>query len=100
MSLPHTDATNPFLHTYHPDHDNLDARFNATPLDAGIESHTVSRAITLTMDAVSPTGDPAWGAGTLSGAYAETLTGLHKNPIGAEGRFTLRRLSEITTLVP
>jgi hypothetical protein len=100
VTLPHTDATNPFLHTYHPDHDNLDARFNAAPLAAGIESLTVSRTITLTLDAASPDADPAWGTNVLTGNYAETVSGLHKNPIGTEGRFTLRRLSEVTTLVP
>jgi hypothetical protein len=100
ITLPHTDATNPFLHTYHPDHDNLDARFNAAPLPAGIESHTVSRALSLTLDAASPDADPAWGANVLTGNYAESVSGLHKSTIGVEGRFTLRRLSEVTTLIP
>lgn len=100
VNLPHTDATNPFLHTYHPDHDNLDARFNPAPLAAGIESHTVGRAITLTMDAASPDADPGWGVNSLTGGWAETLTGLHKSSIAVQGRFTLRRLSEVTSFVP
>ena len=100
VSLPHTDATNPFLHTYHPDHDNLDARFSAASLADGVESHAVTRTITLTMDAGSLDGDPAWGANSLTGSYAESVSGLHKDTIGVEGRFTLRRLSEVTTLIP
>ncbi len=97
VALPHTAPTNPFVHTYHPDHDNLDARFQ-NPLPAGVESHTVTRAITLTVDASAPDGDPTWGAASLTGAYAETLTGLHKNTIATQGRFALSRVSEITTL--
>lgn len=39
-------ASNPFVHTYHPDHDNRDATFqNALP--QGAESYTVVRDITL-----------------------------------------------------
>lgn len=98
VPLPHNDPTNPFLHTYHPDHDNLNQRFNsATPLAAGVESYTVNRAITLTVDASSPSNDPGWGSRSLTGLYAETVTGLHKNPIQVSGRFELKRLSEIAT---
>lgn len=95
--LPWTNGVNPFLHTYHPDHDNLDARFNETPLPNGVESHTVTRALSLQLDAAVPAADPAWGTNTLTGNYSETLSGLHKNDIGVAGRFTLRRLSELAT---
>jgi hypothetical protein len=39
-------VSNPFLHSYHPDPDNLDAEFNAT-LPSGRESYSVTRRITL-----------------------------------------------------
>ena len=96
VSVPINDPVNPFLHTYHPDHDNLDARF-AGP---AAEAFSVARAISLSVDAASPDADPQWGAATLTGTYGESLTGLHKNAIEVAGRFALRRISEITTFVP
>ena len=39
-------ASNPFLHTYHPDHDNLDDTFKKT-LGPGMESYTIQRDISL-----------------------------------------------------
>ena len=45
-------ASNPFLHTYHPDHDNLDAFFqNEQPI--GYESYQIMRQFTLV---ISPPG--------------------------------------------
>lgn len=96
VGVPLNDPVNPFLHTYHPDHDNLDARF-AGP---AAEALSVARAISLSIDATSPDGDPQWGAATLTGTYGESLTGLHKSAIEVAGRFALRRISEITTFVP
>ena len=43
-------AANPFLHTYHPDHDNLNATFNALQ-PVGSESYNVERRMTLTFTA-------------------------------------------------
>ena len=42
-------ASNPFLHTYHPDHDNLDNRDDTfqTQLSAGKESYDLRRVMTL-----------------------------------------------------
>jgi hypothetical protein len=96
LEQPGNDAVNPFLHTYHPDHDNLDARFAAP----AAEALPVSRDISLTLDASGPAGDPQWGAATLTGTYSEVMRGLHKNPISIAGRFSLRRLSTITTFIP
>ena len=39
-------ASNPFVHAYHPDHDNLDADF--LPIANGVESFKIIRSITLT----------------------------------------------------
>ena len=97
IAMAHTDPVNPFLHTYHPDHDNRDARFGAAVLPPGRESRSVNRAVTFRFDNAGPAGDPAWGSASITGTYAEVVTGLHRQPIAVSGRFTLRRLSEIAT---
>lgn len=99
--------SNPFLHTYHPDHDNLDARFE-TQVPRGSESYRVERQIRL--EVLPPADDfrSRVSAGlAFTGKYAETirLIGLAR-PGGAadtrefkvEGAFTLQRISEIPTL--
>jgi hypothetical protein len=101
-------ASNPFVHTYHPDHDNLDSKF-ATPLDQGAESYSVQRVIRL--EVVMPgegfasrteTGQ------TLSGNYSETITVLGLPRAGntndtrffeTRGTFTLNRIAETPTLI-
>ena len=86
------DSVNPFVHQYHPDHDNRDAKLK--PLAAGKEeSYSVERTCTFTFS-------NAPGSTSLSGTYSETLTGLNKVPIAVTGTFTMRRLSEIDTLTP
>lgn len=101
ISLAHNDPTNPFVHTYHPDHDNRDARFQSLP--AGVESYTVSRRVRLNFSSteglITPDPDSAsWGASKMVGTYVETVTGLRKDPIVAAGPFELRRVSEIADL--
>jgi hypothetical protein len=101
IGLAHNDPTNPFVHTYHPDHDNRDARFQ--PLPAGVESYAVARSIRLNFSSTSGliTPDPdsaSWGAAKMVGTYVETVTGLRKEPIVAAGSFELRRVSEIADL--
>lgn len=95
-------ASNPFLHTYHPDHDNLDAQFGA-PLPVGDESYGVSRLFRLV---VSPPADhfaSLTAAGTqFSGQYTETITltgkgGFTRN-FDVSGAFTLNRISTTPTL--
>ena len=91
--------SNPFLHTYHPDHDNKDARFNSTPLPAGIESHRIERAITINFDATDLTGvGPAWGGSVLTGEFAETITGLHKQTLQTSGPVAFSKITDIETL--
>ena len=97
--------TNPFLHRYHPDHDNLDERYE----NAVVEAYAVTRAITLDFSsryppdedlperAVTPAG---WGLDLLGGTYTETLTGLHKDPITLHGPFILRKVADTDTLTP
>lgn len=95
INLDHNDPTNPFVHTYHPDHDNLGPRFDANaPLPSSVESFTVNRSIALDFDDSSPNNDPTWGNRTLTGDYAETIDGLHKQSLEVSGRFELRRVSQ------
>lgn len=99
ITLPFDDRTNPFVHKYHPDHDNKNARFE--PAAEGVESYTVTRSCTFNFAPTPPAGAGTigWGSSVLGGTYAETLTGLHKNPLTVTGTFELRRVSEIGTLI-
>jgi hypothetical protein len=108
VTLPFNDqASNPFLHTYHPDHDNLDTAFR-NELPQGSESYTVRREITLTV--VPPLGGAVsftTGAQSLGGDYAETITmaGLARGggtndtrTFEVRGVFSLNRISAVPTL--
>jgi hypothetical protein len=99
VTVPFDDPTNPFVHQYHPDHNNKDERL--APLPAGVESYNISRACNFTFTATPPTGSlvtSGWGSSVLGGTYAETITGLHREPISVSGTFELRRVSEIGIL--
>ncbi|MBM3880725.1 MAG: hypothetical protein FJ387_13585 [Verrucomicrobia bacterium] len=100
-------ASNPFLHTYHPDHDNLDARFK-NALAQGSESYTVERHITLTVWPPADDFANRTAAGqTLTGAYAESVRVLGLARAGGtydtrtfevRGGFALRRITALPTL--
>jgi len=94
----YNDPVNPFVHAYHPDHDNLDARFQ--PLGAGKESYTVTRVCTFAFTSAPPDGSTVsgWGSTVLGGDYSETLTGLNKVSLSVSGSFAMRRISEIADL--
>jgi hypothetical protein len=89
ISLPFNDPTNPFVHQYHPDHDNKSP--TGAALVAGQESHTVTSG---------------WGSTVIGGTYEEVIQGLHKDSTGigtgdglrVAGTFELRRVSEQGTL--
>ena len=83
--------TNPFLHRYHPDHDNLDLRFAAFREEA----YPVTRSLAFDLTPSDPLGvaRPGYGDDQMSGIYRETLSGLHRNDIAVEGVFELRRVS-------
>lgn len=94
--------SNPFVHTYHPDHDNLNARFTQT-VPQGSESYTVVRDITLQF---TPPSDDFAGrtsvGQSLGGVYGETirLLGLARGDGNTDtrtfevrGDFTLNRIS-------
>lgn len=88
--------TNPFLHKYHPDHDNLDAQF----LNPKEEAYEVTRAMEFEFTAEVPSGDTphGWGDAILGGIYRETVSGLHRNAIFTEGEFRFRRISTVPVL--
>jgi hypothetical protein len=94
---PFDDPTSPFVHQYHPDHDN---KSGTTPLEAGQESYDLGRAVTFAISASAPAGVSATGYGSsvIAGNYTEVLTGLRKDSITVTGTFTLRRVSEIGVL--
>jgi hypothetical protein len=98
VSLPYNDPTNPFVHSFHPDHDNKDARF--APVGEGVESYTVNRAATFTFSSTPPSGGvvAGWGSNVIGGTYREIITGLHSSSIQLDGTFELRRVSEIGIL--
>lgn len=98
VTIPFDDPTNPFVHAYHPDHDNRDARF--APLGAGVESYDLTRRLTFTFTSSPPNGSSisGWGSTIYGGTYAETVEGLNKNPLTVGGTFTLRRVSEIAEI--
>jgi len=100
-------ASNPFVHTYHPDHDNLDSTFRNV-LAQGSESYSAERVITLHVS--PPANDFAAitaGGRTLTGNYEETITlkGLARaggqfdtRQFEVRGVFTLNHISDIPTL--
>jgi hypothetical protein len=100
ISVPFDDTTNPFVHKYHPDHDNRDARFQ--PVLARVESYTVTRLVSFEFKTTPPVGTAStgWGSTVMGGNYSETITGAHKLPLTVTGTFTLRRLSEDGVLTP
>lgn len=95
-------ASNPFLHTYHPDHDSLNATFDGA-LPVGAESMRIERRIKLS---VTPPADDflslTRSKQTLTGSYEETII-LHSDEtqsrtFAVQGGFALNRLSNISTL--
>ncbi len=91
------DPTNPFLHRYHPLHDNKDWDFVA--YTNAVEVPNIDRFVELTFtDVASEAVDPLWGTDALAGTYGETITGLRAQPIYLQGGFALQRLSRIDQL--
>jgi hypothetical protein len=92
------DRTSPFVHQYHPDHDNRSPTGSA--LSAGVESHSISRLVTYSFTVAPPnsTEGSDWGADTIGGTYREVITGLRADPITVTGTFLLQRASEISLL--
>lgn len=99
LILDYDDPLNPFKHTYHPNHNNLDERYeNALP--EGQESYTINRSIQLSFTADDPEGLTLEGYGDnmVGGNYRETISGVHRQAIHVAGKFRLRRVSNISRL--
>jgi hypothetical protein len=109
LTVGHGDhASNPFLHTYHPDHDNLDARFEKK-LAQGQESYEIKREITLRLNG-SQAGFAglARGGSVISGEYEEIVTlsgkaklsgtGHENRQYGMKGTVAFSRITPVATL--
>jgi hypothetical protein len=98
VTIPFDDDTNPFVHRYHPDHNNKDARGQL--LTAGVESYDITRTLSFQFTTAPPAGVSAagWGSTIIGGNYMEVIRGLHKQDLTVSGIFVLRRASEIGTL--
>ena len=94
-------ASNPFVHAYHPDHDNLDADF--LPIANGVESFKIIRSITLTPLAPVDTFQTLTiASGKLQGNYREQIKitddGRKTRTFLVQGQFALNRISETPIL--
>jgi hypothetical protein len=98
LALPFDHATNPFKHKYHPDHDNLNSRFDGP----ATESFTTTRQVELDFLSSPPDGPaaPDFGYNVMGGNYREVITGIHKHPIRVSGTFRLSRISLVAELNP
>jgi hypothetical protein len=94
-------ASNPFLHTYHPDHDNIDNRDDTFQgrLPSGKESYDIRRVMSLSFTAPGNDFDSRTRDGTsLTGNYAETVS-LRANStvlkqFNVLGTFSLTRITD------
>ncbi len=76
VNVPFNDRLNPFVHRYHPDHDNLATDFK-TPLAANNESFDISRQVKFFFGATSKSGtkySPAVPSLKFKGAAGEYAT--------------------------
>ncbi len=95
VALPFDDAVNPFVHPYHPDHDNKEySNGTALPLSEGEESFDVQRVLSFTFAADDPLGaNPRWAVSEFGGDFKEQVTGLNKT-IFVSGAFRLEKVSD------
>lgn len=93
------DPTNPFLHKYHPLHDNKDWDFNL--YSNAVETFVIERDIVLDLTGASFTNGvphPYWGIDEIGGIYQETVLGVRQQPIFVRGVFTLERVCALGEL--
>ena len=102
----YNDNTNPFVHAYHPQHDNVkfenkvmkpfseQEKMAAEEDGTGsYESWPVARAISLAFAESDPGGaNYDWNRTVTGGIYRETVTSLTKTPILVEGAFRLNKV--------
>jgi hypothetical protein len=100
VMLPFNDLTNPFVHPFHPQHDNKEIRNGvATPLSSGAESYTVTRTMNFVFSETDPLhpGNPDWNISESGGVFTEQVDGLNKT-IYVRGSFRVERVSRATSL--
>ncbi len=103
-------ASNPFVHTYHPDHDNLNALFNGV-LPVGVESFGVKREIIFTFtDPPVEYNSLTSGSTRVEGTYEENISFIGRayvlgnvttnetRTVSTRGTFNLNRISTIPHL--
>ena len=100
-------ASNPFLHTYHPDHDNLDSRFE-NKLPQGQESYEIKRDIILYLNGSLPGfSGLSQTSSRITGEYEEIITlsgkeelsGTEKRQYGMKGRVAFSRITPEPILI-
>ena len=95
-------SVNPFIHQYHPDHDNLTATFNQVQ-PKGQESYGITRTIWLSPQSAG-TDYQTLTSGSMdrNGVYDETIaiegSGSAARTFRVIGTFSLNRISDISTL--
>ncbi len=103
ISTPHdASSVNPFIHQYHPDHDNLNASFSQV-LPKGRESYSIKRTVFLSPQAAGfDYQSRTAGSLDINGVYDETLeiggAGANARTFRVLGTFTLNRISDLPTL--
>jgi hypothetical protein len=107
VNLSYTDhQSNPFLHTYHPDHDNLDPLYEKQQ-GRGLESYGLQRSIKLTFSqAGTDFGSLVTGKQQRGGIYTETITlkgsgtgdSAETFELKTSGGFSINRISSIEAL--
>lgn len=105
ISVGYDDPLNPYKHAYHPDHDNYNRYYDKTKLQEGIEVFAIKRELELDFTSNDPEVPASvssinWGYSEVGGIYRETVHGLHRNNIKAEGSFRLYRISTVNELDP
>jgi hypothetical protein len=99
IGIGYDDPLNPFKHSYHPDHDNLDERFEEK-IPEGTESFSITRVVELEFTEADPERLTlaGWGDNQFGGIYRERVTGLHTRTIHASGTFRLMQVSRVGVL--
>lgn len=97
--LPYDDSVNPFVHPFHPDHDNQEIRNGvALPLGEGDEAFDVTRVLQFSFLEDDPLGaNPNWRVSEHGGVFSETVDGLNKT-IYVQGAFRLEKVSDCGVL--
>jgi hypothetical protein len=104
LSLPMTHPTHPYRHAFHRDHDGqcgcAASDSACIALCAVRQNFDLTRDVEFLFDADDPAGDQRldWRSRRLEGCYSETVKGMHRLPLHAGGRFTLTRVSTVSTL--